>query len=258
MRSSLLLCALGLLAACNNGHDSSSSDTDDSQRDEGGAGNVDADRDGWYSTNDCDDKNGRVNPGAFEVCDEIDNNCVDGIDEGVTKLFYPDVDADTYGAGTAVEACTAPSGYADNADDCDDTTAAANPGGTEVCDEIDNNCVDGVDEGLTTPFYRDRDNDGYGAGAAVDLCTLSQEYVENADDCDDRTRHVNPSATEICDSIDNDCDGDIDDDDPDVEGGTKYWQDCDGDGDGYWRWSTVACEKPGGYSDNPWDRYDCF
>ena len=236
---------------------------DDSQGDEfrgddSDGSKVDADRDGYDSTEDCDDTTAFIYPGAPERCDGIDNNCVDGADEGVTTPFYADTDDDTYGAGTAIDACAAWAGYVANADDCDDTTAATHPGATEVCDGIDNDCAGGIDDGVTTPFYADGDGDGYGAGTARDACAAPSGYVTNANDCDDRSRRANPDATEVCDDIDNDCDGDIDDDDPDVQGGTTYWRDCDGDGYGYWRWSTIACEKPSGYADTPWDRYDCF
>jgi hypothetical protein len=53
--------------------------------------------------------------------------------------YYADADGDGYGAGE-VFACPAP-GLVDNADDCDDTNAAVNPGADEIAgDGIDNNC----------------------------------------------------------------------------------------------------------------------
>ena len=266
MRSSLLVCALALLAACDKGDDSSSSGTDDSGTgDDSGddtgktddsSASVDADKDGYDSVEDCDDTNAEVNPGATEVCDEIDNNCVDGIDEGLTTPFYADTDDDSYGAGTALDACTAPSGYVENADDCDDTNTDVHPGGTEVCDTIDNNCLDGVDEGVTMPFYADGDGDGYGAGTATDACAAPTGFVDNADDCDDLDIAVYPDADEVCDAIDNDCDSDIDDDDSGVTGGSTFYWDYDGDGYGVpWK-STTACEAPSGYVDNSDDCND--
>ncbi len=265
MRSSMLLCALALLVACEgkDASDDSSSGTDDSGQVDDSAGVddsstsvIDADKDGYDSTEDCDDTDAAVNPGATEMCDGIDNNCVAGIDEGVTSPFYADSDGDTYGAGDAVQRCAAPKGYVDNADDCDDTTAAANPGATEVCDEIDNNCVDGIDEGLTTPFYADSDGDTYGAGTAMDACAAPTGYVGNADDCDDADADAHPGASEVCDAADNDCDSDIDDDDSDLVGGTTYWQDYDSDGYGDPKVYTSACDMPSGYVDNDDDCYD--
>ena len=258
MRSSLLVCAFGLLAACDNGQDSSSSDTEDPHGDDSSGSNLDADGDGYDRAADCDNTNAAVHPGAAEVCDRIDNNCVDGVDEGLTTPIYADHDGDTYGAGRAIDSCTTPQGYVENDDDCDDTTADVHPGGTEVCDGIDNNCVDGIDEDATTPFYADMDADTYGAGTAVDACTAPEDYVENADDCDDTTARAKPGHPEVCDRIDNDCDSDIDDDDSDVTGGSTWYPDADGDGYGAFdpRAATTACTAPSGYVSNNDDCYD--
>jgi hypothetical protein len=109
--------------------------------------------------------------------------------------------------------CDEPTGYADNADDCDDTDADINPGAVEVCDEEDNDC-DGVDDdGLTIPtWYLDGDGDGYGdSDDSTESCEPpSSAYVSVDGDCDDDDVDINPAATESCDAIDEDCDGYID------------------------------------------------
>ena len=72
-------------------------------------------------------------------------------------------------------------------------------------------------------------------------------------DCNDNDASINPDADEICDGIDNDCDGDIDDDDVSVVTDTPWYLDADGDGFG----SAVivaACEPPPGAVSN---RDDC-
>ncbi len=90
-----------------------------------------------------------MNPGATETCNGIDDNCVGGVDEGVTTTFFADTDTDTYGDATSTtSACTAPSGFVSNATDCDDSTSAVNPGATETCNGIDDDCVGGADNGL--------------------------------------------------------------------------------------------------------------
>ncbi|MEM6930982.1 MAG: putative metal-binding motif-containing protein, partial [Myxococcota bacterium] len=62
------------------------------------------------------------------------------------SIFYADADQDGFGdPETAVSACEAPDGYVDEAGDCDDSSAAARPGGDEVCDGLDNDCDGQVD-----------------------------------------------------------------------------------------------------------------
>jgi hypothetical protein len=255
MRSSWLVCASVLLAACNKDSDDSSaaddsSGVDDSSGSDDSSAGVDADNDGYDSAADCDDADASVNPGATEVCDGIDNNCAGGVDEGVTSTFYADLDGDDHGAGAPVERCTAPKGYVESADDCDDASAASYPGATEVCDGLDNDCADGIDEGVTSPFFPDGDGDGYGAGTAVEACAAPTGHVDNGDDCDDLDGAAYPGAPEICDTVDNDCDSSIDDDDPDLTEATTYWQDGDADGYGNPSVSVAACSMPSGYVDN--------
>ncbi len=97
---------------------------------------------------DCDDTHASFHPGAAEICDGLDNNCNGEIDEGVKTTFYRDADGDGYGnAAITTQACSAPSGYVNNNTDCNDANAAINPGATEVCDGLDNNCNGTIDEG---------------------------------------------------------------------------------------------------------------
>ncbi len=161
---------------------------------------------------DCNDGDGTVSPGENETCDGQDNNCNGVIDEGVGSTFYADADADGYGdPGNTTDACSTPSGYVADNTDCNDSTSAANPGESETCDAIDNNCDGSIDEGVETTFYADADADGYGDASTSSLaCTAPTGTVPDNTDCDDAVTAVNPGATEVCDGVDNDCDGSTD------------------------------------------------
>ncbi|WP_396141566.1 Ig-like domain-containing protein, partial [Flavobacterium sp.] len=67
-----------------------------------------------------------------------------------TFTYYADADSDGYGAGAAVllQSATAPTGYSVNSTDCNDSSAAINPGATEIADGLDNDCDGAIDEGF--------------------------------------------------------------------------------------------------------------
>lgn len=174
----------------------------------------DADGDGFINYrlrgDDCDDSRADIYPGAEEVCDEHDNDCDGRIDEDVTTSYWKDLDADGYGDPLARrEACAPPPVCVDNDDDCDDTQGTMFPGNPESCDYLDNDCNGTVDEGVTIPYYRDVDADGYGDAADVTQdCSLPSGYSAVDTDCDDVDAAISPAASEICmDDLDNNCDG---------------------------------------------------
>jgi hypothetical protein len=65
--------------------------------------------------------------------------------------------------------------------------------------------------------------------------------VLNAGDCDDLDENVHPGATDPCNGVDDDCDGEVDED-----GGTDWYADADGDGFGDAAAVATACEAPEG------------
>jgi hypothetical protein len=105
-------------------------------------------------------------------------------------------------------------GYTRDDDDCDDADAAVNPAATEVCNLVDDDCNGAIDDGAggTTTWYEDIDGDGYGdPTSTVDECSAPAGYVSDATDCEDADASINPAAIDDCDTLDNDCSGDIDD-----------------------------------------------
>jgi hypothetical protein len=86
---------------------------------------------------------------------------------------------------------------------------------TEVCDGKDNNCNGSIDEGVLTTYYRDADGDGYGNPLlTTQACSQPTGYVTNGSDCNDNNAAVHPGATEVCNGIDDNCNGATDEGNP--------------------------------------------
>jgi hypothetical protein len=193
----------------------------------------------------------------------VDEDCDGLVDEGAVGegRWWWDGDGDLYGdASRSVTSCTQPEGYVDNQEDCDDEDDSVNPDAEELCDaaEVDEDCDgDANDEdselGDGYFWYRDRDRDGAGDPEALLVaCEQPAGYTDNAWDCDDGDPELSPEAVEVCDELDNDCDGDVDDEDSGVDGPVVY-RDADGDGYGDGDSSTTTCSRISGYVSNDED-----
>ena len=91
---------------------------------------------------------------------------------GCTPVWYEDADNDTYGNPEVfVYADEAPEGYVGKPGDCDDMNSHVNPGATDVCNGIDDNCTGAPDDDAINKFAvsPDGDGDGYGDPAIVNL-----------------------------------------------------------------------------------------
>ena len=130
---------------------------------------------------DCDDDRSDVSPHLAESrCDGLDDDCDGRVDERGA-----DVDGDGYYALDC-----------GGEQDCLDVDPSVHPGAPEPCLGRDTNC-DGR--------RPDADGDGHAAlDAACDGGPLPR------DDCDDTDARVRPDAREICNSVDDDCDGEVD------------------------------------------------
>ena len=113
--------------------------------------------------------------------------------------------------------------------DCNDNDAAISPDAEEVCDGFDNDCdaVIDLDAEVLPTWYADSDGDGAGSDTiTVAICDAPEGFIDQGGDCDDGNALMFPGHEELCDGLDNDCNGS-----PDFAGG-----EIDADGD-----SALAC-----------------
>ena len=173
---------------------------------------LDSDGDGFFEDEDCDDSDSSIYPNAPEICDGVDNNCNQEVDEDVTITVYVDGDGDGFGdSSQELQACAASDGLVPNANDCDDTNDTVFPSAPERCDNLDNDCDGDVDEEILGTWYRDGDSDGFGTDTNVIEGCFEDGYVKQVVIVMMKML-ISPDATEECDEVDNDCDGEIDED----------------------------------------------
>ena len=214
---------------------------------------TDADGDGAVAADDCDDTNPAIHPGAGETCDSVDQDCDGEIDEDPADgtEWYPDLNGDGVGAvdGVAVLACTAPTNTAASNTDCDDADAGVYVGAPEICDDRDQDCDGEADDSPTAArdWFGDDDGDGYGTpnGLSVQACDAPDGAIDNDLDCDDANAEVSPAASEVCNLLDDDCDGATDE--AGAEDESTWYQDSDADSFGDPAVAARACEQPAGY-----------
>ncbi len=208
-----------------------------------GDDDFDQDRDGVASDSweqrdgsvggDCDDEDPAISPEVLETWyDGVDQNCDgnDGDQDG-DGYWADDYDGRVLAAGG--KPLDVPKGFGG---DCDDLDSATYPAAAEYCDGVDSDCDGEVDEDDAldvSTWYVDTDGDGYGDWSFSDTdCYQPKGWVSDATDCEDSDATINPAGTELCDGLDNDCDGATDHDDPDVADAMTWYPDADADGFG--------------------------
>jgi hypothetical protein len=160
-----------------------------------------------------------VSPVGIERChDGIDNDCDGRIDDDSSAdavTWYPDIDGDGYGLQlSGIVSCTRPDVFLGAVTfvggDCNDADTQQNPSIAEVCDGVDNNCRDGVDEGSALDaglFYGDLDDDGAGdLYTTITACSPPPGFAAGYADCNDLDATV-PAAEEVCNGVDDTCEG---------------------------------------------------
>ena len=145
-----------------------------------------------------------------EICNGVDDNCNGQVDEEVAPK--PCAATNTEGTCSGVAFCVAGTPV------CDAPQAQF-----EVCDGLDNDCDGEVDEDDAVDciaYFVDGDGDGFGSQTIGCACQPGPGAADNSLDCNDHNPAIFLAAPELCDNIDNNCNGQVD-------------EQCDFDGDGY-------------------------
>jgi hypothetical protein len=171
---------------------------------------------------DCDDDDINRFPSNVEVCDadHRDEDCNE------STFGFVDRDADTFADARCCNETS--SGGMNCGTDCNDVRPEIRPGSTEACDRLDNDCDTQVDEMAALTGFVDSDFDGIGGSIPMNSCGGVAGFSTQGGDCDDGDASIFPGAPELCDGVNNDCDGGIDE----TMDSADWYLDSDQDGFG--------------------------
>jgi hypothetical protein len=169
--------------------------------------------------------------GSGEFCSDVGVlKCVNGnlTDTCTAKSpipMYPDSDSDTFGSPNFLDTCISIPGYVFRNSDCNDNDNMINPIAPDICNinhqVIDKNCNASDDNLLNcNNFCGDIDQDGYVTDATWNswpggiIPAIICPWIINKGDCNDMNANVKPGATELCNGIDDNCNGIVDENCP--------------------------------------------
>ena len=205
---------------------------------------------------DCDDDDPAISPDGIEVCDGEDNDCDLEVDEGQDAdgctTFYTDADGDSFGDDDLTACLCVPTleFSATVGGDCVDAEVSDGsegwspeyfPGAPDAWyDGFDTDCAGNDDYDKDGDGHAQIGTDGYATTGWTSLVEGALDGRLSSDDCDDESAAVHPDADEVCDDLDNDCNGAIDDGVTDVP---TVFHDGDGDGFGDPETGEESCES---------------
>ena len=127
--------------------------------------------------------------------------------------YFADIDGDGFGNLFSDSlACDLPLGYVPDSTDCDDANTEVFPSAEDICNAIDDNCNGIIDEdAIEFEWFLDNDGDSFG-NMEIDTssCFSLEGYVLNNTDCDDANNQIYPSAPELLNGLDDNCNDLID------------------------------------------------
>jgi hypothetical protein len=136
------------------------------------------------------------------------------------RAYYEDLDRDGFGGERTRLFCEGEpgEGYVAEGGDCNDLVADVHPGAAEPCNQRDDDCNGVVDDdAVDVMHYPDADRDGYyslrerESGEELFGCSeIGGPWAARPGDCAPDDAAVHPDATEVCNLVDDDCDGDTD------------------------------------------------